>query len=162
MNTIPYNLIHEIENKYGCLADAPDDEPILAKIHQKFGIKERPPKDRAGRISALIKRGYSCSQIMQSVGCDNSYVYKIAKKYHLKFLPNFKYKLTDKSGKVAFLSSLSNLKALGIDRALSIEQATALLNQRGYTLSVKKYYRWNQVPEGTKYMKRNDKKIYVK
>lgn len=163
--TIPYDLIHEIEAKYGTL-DIPDSNPLMIKLHRVTGSKIRKQRNPRkvymykyrphfydDRIIQLIKDGYSIGETASIAGHARQTVNLIINHYHLTLKQPF---ICQYQG--VYLSSLSNLSYWNI-KARSTEAAKRKTHGE---IMVKKFH-WCDVPTGGKYMiNGNDTKIFVK
>lgn len=162
---IPYDLIHEIEAKYGTL-DIPDSNPLMIKLHKVMGVTVRKqchprkkylycyrPHYYDDQIVRLIKDGYSIGETASISGHARQTVNLIIDHYHLRLRLPFIYQYQG-----VYLSSLSNLAYWGI-KARSTESA----KRKTYgEITVKKFH-WCDIPTGGRYMiSGNNTEIFVK
>lgn len=158
---IPYDLIHEIEFKYGTV-DIPNDNPMMVKLHDIMGVVVKKhhnvkpkkyeflPHHYDDEVINLINYGYSINETARKLGHATTTVSKIAKFYGISTKPKFIYKFND-----VYLTAMSNLKYWGI----KIYHVQGFKDER---LSVERHY-WGEIPDGGKYMlPENDKEIFIK
>lgn len=159
---LPYDLIHEIERKYGTLA-IPDDNPLMIKLHKIMGVavKRRFKKhDYDKKIIQMIKQGYSYDEISQEVGISYNRCQRIVLLYGYHSRPPFKYivKINDD---IYYLSTASNLKYFGVTNSANPNEVYK--RKRKHIDLIKKRYHWFDVPKGGRYMMLgNDREILVK
>lgn len=167
MSSIPYELIHEIEDKYGSLS-VPDDNPLLARLHRKTrGIIPTRKRSKTSKtvvrpyrpnsfdyeVIDLIRKGYSATEVVQATGHARQTIKLIVGYYHLKYRQAFTYRY-----KEVYLSGLSNLKYWNIK---AVSKDVAQLKTDNQIIS--KRYHWCDLPKGAKYMiKDNNTEIFVK
>ena len=106
MAEIPYDIIHEIENKYGTLA-IPDDNPLMIKLHKATGAEPRlkmktsatgqqfTPHYYDDEVIRMVKMGFSVSEIAEKLGHTRTTINRILLYYRVKTRESFKGKYDD-------------------------------------------------------------------
>lgn len=161
---IPYDIIHEIESKYGTLAIS-DNNPLMIKLHKATGAElhlkmktsatgqQFTPHYYDDEVIRLTKMGYSVSEIAKKLGHARSTINRILLYYRVRPRDSFKGKYDD-----VYIVDLSNFKYWGIV-ARNIEEA----KRRTHGEFNAKKYHWCDIKPGEKFMiAGNDTEVFVK
>ena len=171
LEAIRYDLIHQLEDKYGSLTHCRDDDPLLLKLrayHSQFNrtdlqTKIKPMtkrahiyKDRLSKATVYVKQGYSCKEA--SVMADTSYsnVYYLIAHSGVAVRPKFKCIYKD----------------MAIDTYKDVATLLDIYTLMNYWEHIENYMkshkgalkqvnlRWGQLPDSTKYVVNG--KVYIK
>lgn len=161
---IPYDIIHQIEDKYGTLA-IPDNNPLMIKLHKTTGAEPRlkmktsatgqqfTPHYYDDEVIRMVKMGYSVGEIATKLGHTRSTINRILLYYRIKPRDIFKGKYDD-----VYIVNLSNLKYWGI-----VAKNTEVAKRKTHHEFIVKKYHWCDIEPGEKYMVAgNDTEVFVK
>jgi hypothetical protein len=166
---IPYDKIHAIEDKYGSLALAKDNDNDLIKVHEILNVKDIDTTKKKHHMSKYVKhsydsfilslaeQGYSVREIMRKTKHERYTVRLVLKHYNVSTKPMFCYKYDD-----IYIPTLSCLNKLGIHARTMKEVkhilATKYRDKQIYSIEM----RWVNIPLGAKYMLSKTDSIHVK
>lgn len=158
-------LIHELEDQYGSLLQAPENNSNFVKIH-KLVRADDPAANRMthSSIEAIIrltKEGYPKSYVESAYRLSENDYYRLLSKYYLKPKPQFKYILYTPDGQEIYSPSLSGLT---VPLKMNVHSNRSAVKNKAKQLNcyIKKSYKiWKNVPDGVKYVLPN-KQLYIK
>lgn len=164
---LPYNLIHQLEDKFGSLALVPESNPILKKLRQLIFAAEAESK-RISQISDdelivdMLKEGYSNAEVAQEMGVTIKKAHLLAVKCHIKAKPKFKYKVTiAKTGQLIYSGNYQNFSILMHHHCDYYERTKRYLYEEGFKLErLPEFVPWRKLNKGDQYI--SHRKICVK
>lgn len=164
---IPYDLIHELESKYGSMALVPENNQILKKLRQlifKADLKsERTSQINDEELAAdMLNEGYGFDEIVSQIGISIKRVRYMAQRLHIKAKPHFKYKVTViKTGQLIYSGNYRNYSILMHHGCDYYEYTRRYLDKEGYKLErLPEFIPWRKLNNGDEYI--SHRKIYTK
>ena len=153
---IPYDLIHEIENKYGSISNTPKDDLTLANIQKILAfdwhnstLKVQLRDD----IKELLDKGYLVKDVADELVVSINTVRESMRMFNMHTRPRFQYKVVNqKSGESIYGNVLSDFSKLINDNCSSFKQAQSYLLLEGYKLTkCDQQVLWGELKNGQKY-----------
>lgn len=164
---LPYDLIHQLEDRFGSLTRVPESNPILKRLRQLIYTADEESK-RTSLINDeeltadMLKEGYCFDEIVTQIGLSIKKVRYIAKKLHIKAKPHFKYKVTViKTGQLIYTGNYQNYRILMHHGCDYYEYTRRHLYKEGYKLErLPEYVSWRKLKNGDQYI--SHRKIFTK
>lgn len=156
---LPYDLIHQLEDRFGSMALVPESNSVLKKLRQLIYGAEKESK----RISIInddeltadmLNEGYGFDEIVGQIGLPIKKVRYIAKKLHISAKPHFKYKVTvSKTGQLIYSGNYRNYGMLMHHGCDYFEYTKRYLKSEGYELErLSELMPWRKLENGDQYI----------
>lgn len=156
---LPYDLIHQLEDRFGSMALVPESNSVLKKLRQLIYGAEKESK----RISIInddeltadmLNEGYGFDEIVGQIGLPIKKVRYIAKKLHISAKPHFKYKVTvSKTGQLIYSGNYRNYSMLMHHGCDYFEYTKRYLKSEGYELErLPELMPWRKLENGDQYI----------
>ena len=143
-STIPFDLIHKLEEEKGSLSNVSDDDRNLAEIQRIAN----PSKDEA--IIELINSGYSVEETVMELNCIQAVVRKVIYDHGLILYPKFRYLMIDGYGQSLYVANLRNLRRYSRDtNFMKLKKALNKLGAKLFRFD----NHWFDLERGDNYMK---------
>lgn len=163
-----WDMIHDLEERYGSIKNVPKNEPELMQLQKEIGIVETHDSQLEQDIEELIFYGYKPSEIIDEVQISKYLLNKIKSKLGLSYIPMFTYKLTNHDEPDIYLTSFKQINVI-IHKAPSTRIPLTLrhLKEHGFKHHEINLY-WGDIPEdaiyvvGRKVFQKNGLKSYRK
>lgn len=156
---LPYDLIHQLEGKFGSLSLVPESNPILKKLRQLIFAAEAESK-RISQISDdelivdMLKEGYSNAEVAQKMGVTFKRAHSLAVKCHIRAKPKFKYRVVAIStGQLIYTGNYRNFSILMAHASDYYERTKQCLYEAGYKLErLSGFVPWRKLKKGDQYI----------
>lgn len=156
---LPYDLIHQLEDRFGSMALVPESNSVLKKLRQLIYGAEKESK----RISIInddeltadmLNEGYCFDEIVSQIGLSIKRVRYIAQKLHIKAKPRFKYRVTViKTGQLIYTGNYQNYSILMHHGCDYYEYTKRYLYEEGYKLErLPEFVPWRKLENGDQYI----------
>ena len=153
---IPYDLIHEIENKYGSISKTPKDDPTLAIIQKILAfdwhnstLKVQLRND----IKELLDKGYLVKDVADELLVSINTVREAMRMFNMHTRPRFRYKVINlKTGESIYGNVCLDFSKLINVNCSSYKQTREYLFLEGYLLEkCDPQVLWGELKSGQKY-----------
>ena len=161
---IPYDLIHELENKYGSIANVPEDNQTFASIRRilefdwhSSALKVHLRED----IKELLDKGYFIKEVADKLSVSNDTVRKSMRMFNMHTRPRFRYKVVKlKTGESIYGNVCLDFSKLINLNCSSYKQARQCLFLEGYMLTeCNPRVLWGELKKGQKYYQNGQLKV---
>lgn len=153
---IPYDLIHQLEVKFGSLSQVPEDNPILANIRKILEFDRRSPILKVHlreEIKELLDKGYFIKDVADELSISTTTVRGSMRMFNIKTRPRFRYKIVNQgTGEIIYGSVCQDFGKLINVNCSSYKLAQDYLLLYGYKLTkCKPVVLWGELKKGQKY-----------
>lgn len=161
---IPYDLLHELENKFGSIANVPESNPTLIKIRKilkqdknSASLAVSLEKD----IQELLNEGFIVSEIADMLIVSVDTVRRSMRMFNMKPKPRFRYMVkSETNGEVIYGGSFKDFGKLINARCASFKLQQNYLLLEGYHLTkCKPVVLWGELENGQKYYQNGQLKV---
>lgn len=92
-STIPYNLLHYLEDRYKNRGYIPENDEMLIELRNKLeALENRTKVDRyRDNVARLLDEGYSIRSIAEAMDTSDDVILKVIRENKLVAHPQFKY-----------------------------------------------------------------------
>lgn len=143
-------LLHKIEDKYGSIANCPDDDPTFVKLQQVNKYVMRSVDDeKQDKIISLAKQGYPAIYIFYVTHIRTKAIKNILTRRGIRPKQSFKYLLKTSNGIVCFTNSLSHyVKTVFHYRPRYNYEIVDFLKRKGYRIIQDGKFYWPNIKVG--------------
>lgn len=153
---IPYDLIHQLEVKFGSLANVPEDNPTLINIRKILefdwhgsSLKVSLRED----IQNLLDEGYFIKDVADKLSISTTTVRGSMRMFNIKTRPRFRYKAVNQAtGESIYGNVYQDFSRLINVNCSSFKLAKSYLSLEGYELTkCDPRILWGELKKGQKY-----------
>lgn len=153
---IPYDLIHQLEAKFGSLSQVPEDNPMLARIRKILELDRRSlilKVHLREEIKELLDKGYFIKDVADELLISTTTVRESMRMFNMKTRPRFRYKIVNQStGGIIYGSVCQDFGKLINVNCSSYKLAQDYLLLYGYKLTkCNPQVLWGELKKGQKY-----------
>lgn len=161
---IPYDLIHQLEVKFGSLANVPEDNPTLINIRKILefdwhgsSLKVSLRED----IQNLLDEGYLQAEIADKLMISVTTVRKSMRMFNMQTRPRFRYKAVNQvTGESIYGNVYRDFSKLINVNCSSFKLAKSYLSLEGYKLTkCDPRILWGELKKGQKYYQNGQLKV---
>lgn len=153
---IPYDLLHELENKFGSIGKVPESNSTLIKIRKILNQDKNSTSLAVSLeedIQELLNEGFIVSEIADMLIVSVDTVRRSMRMFDMKPKPRFRYMVkSETNGEVIYGGSFKDFGKLINARCASFKLQQNYLLLEGYHLTkCKPVVLWGELKKGQKY-----------
>ena len=161
---IPYDLIHQLEVKFGSLANVPENNPILINIRKILSYEGHTFSKKIylkSEINKLLDEGYLPTEIAEKLMITIGTVRKSMRMFDMKTKPRFRYKIVNQAtGESIYGNVYRDFSKLINVNCSSFKLAKSYLSLEGYKLTkCDPRILWGELKKGQKYYQNGQLKV---
>ena len=153
---IPYDLIHQLEVKFGSLSNVPEDNPTFINIRKILSFEDHNATKKIylrSEINKLLDEGYLQTEIADKLMISVITVRKSMRMFNMQTRPRFRYKIVNQAtGEIIYGSVCQDFGKLINVNCSSYKLAQDYLLLYGYKLTkCNPHVLWGELKKGQKY-----------
>lgn len=161
---IPYDLLHELESKFGSIGKVPENNPILINIRKILSYEGHIVSKKIylkSEINRLLDEGYLPTEIADKLMITIGTVRKSMRMFNMHTRPRFRYKVVNlKTGESIYGNVCQDFSKLINANCSSFKQAQSYLLLEGYKLTkCDPRILWGELKKGQKYYQNGQLKV---
>lgn len=153
-STIPYDLLHYLEDEYKNKGYIPKNDERLIKLRAKLkGLDNRPKVDRyRNNVARLLDEGYGIRSIAEAMDTSDDVILKVIRENELVAHPQFKYLAINKVTYAKIYSTAYTGYSYMVNCPSFIGTKINLANAGYELIQNKNKYTWQDIDLGDLYI----------
>ncbi|QHJ77601.1 MAG: hypothetical protein [Bacteriophage sp.] len=161
---IPYDLLHELESKFGSIGKVPENNPILINIRKILSYEDHIVSKKIylkSEINELLDKGYMPTEIAEKLMITIGTVRRSMRMFDMKTKPRFRYKIVNQAtGESIYGNVCQDFSRLINVNCSSFKLAKSYLSLEGYKLTkCDPRILWGELKKGQKYYQNGQLKV---